>query len=112
ETTRLHDGTHTIHLKVAPVGHSARWQTVSEHYAVCATCGDPHPCGDTMTAEAAARTTRELETLLGAYRPGVCFHCHAAIGTEPHVAFPEQSLLIPDALGPTFHAQRRCCWAA
>lgn len=100
---------------LAHVGVGARqhrpWWGVTKRYPVCSCCGHPWPCmewdRDRLVAGQAAKTER----LLDGARPGVCQACREPVrARQKTVTFPEPSLLVPGAPGPTYHVARQQCW--
>lgn len=108
-TQRLHDGSLTVHLGM-PVGRHHRWHVMDERYAVCACCNHPHPCQEYARERIAEAEAERLTRLLDSHAPGVCAACREPITTRQKVmVFPEPSLLVPGAPGPTYHANRWSC---
>lgn len=102
------DGVDTI---VAPYG--TQWVWLYERFQTCSCHGHPWPCLD-YDRDVLARTlaNRARRQLAGA-RPGVCAACREQVTDQQKtIVFPEPSLIVPGAPGPTFHALRRECWLA
>lgn len=101
-----------LHLS-DPARSRRLWIGVNRRYPVCSCCGHPWPCvlwdRDRLVAGQAQRTER----LLAGARPGVCQACREPIGRRQRsVTFPEPSLLVPGAPGPSYHVGRTVCWQA
>ncbi|WP_341719968.1 hypothetical protein QQG74_09780 [Micromonospora sp. FIMYZ51] len=98
-----------VHLHLDP--WSGVMSLVAVRYQTCSCHGHPWPCieydRDCMIASQSRKTAR----LLAGAKPGVCAYCLEPVtGRQKTVTFPEPSLLVPGAPGPTFHAGRSDCW--
>jgi len=109
-TRKLHDGSRVIHLRVAGTA-SFGVHVLPPRYPVCSCHGDPWPCRDYQQDREAANQAVRLERILATAMPGVCAHCLEPItARQKTLSFPEPSLLVPGAPGPTFHPGRVGCW--
>lgn len=107
-TKRLHDGVHTLHLRLNEGGSLP---ALPDRYPVCSCHGDPWPCRDQVRDWAAEQEGVRLERLLASVAPGVCAGCLEPIThRQDKLSFPEEHALIPGAPGPTYHAGRAECW--
>lgn len=94
-------------------GEGQAWPWLYERFQVCSCHGHPWPCldydRDVMARTLAKKARRELA---GA-APGVCAGCREKLtDRQATLTFPESSLIVPGAPGPTFHARRNDCWYA
>lgn len=106
----LHDGSKTVHLGVKAAAHH-RWHVLDERYALCVCHGHPYPCQDFAAERIAEDEAERMGRLLDSHAPGVCASCREPITTRAKsLTFPEPSVLVPGAPGPTYHANRWQCW--
>lgn len=111
KTRRLHDGSRVVHVGVPAGSRSFGVHVLPDRYPVCSCHGDPWPCREYDRDREAERQTQRLDRALATAMPGVCAHCLAPISSrQKSLSFPEPSLLVPGAPGPTFHAGRSECW--
>jgi len=104
--------------RLVVAGEGVPWRVLGDgmqpgRFRVCSCHGHPWPCQsydrDVLASTLAAKLRRELA---GA-EPGTCAACREPVRARQSVVrFPEPSLIVPGAPGPTFHAQRRGCWWA
>jgi hypothetical protein len=107
----LHDGRRTIHFRSWPHRHT--WNVLAEPYKTCSCHGHIWPCQEIDRAALAAHDAAKMDRLMATAQPGVCAHCLEPVSTrQKFMTFPEPSLFVPGAPGPTFHAGRGACWAA
>lgn len=107
---RDHDG--LVHVDIPACGHRP-WWGVAKRYPVCSCHGHPFPCIELDRDRLVASQTAKTERLLAGAQPGVCQACREPIRPrQKTVTFPEPSLLVPGAPGPTYHAGRTSCWQA
>lgn len=110
---RLHDGTITIHLGKKTAGRGPNWHILGDRYPCCSCCGHPWPCREYDRDQLAAAEGKRLDEAMRTTDPGVCAGCLEPITTrQKAITFPEESLIVPGAPGPTFHAGRGACWHA
>ena len=84
------------------------WVVIGEHYAVCNTCGELHPCRHITARAEAERARKELDRLTR-IAPGCCWACAEPVTRrQKHVVFPGANLLLPGADPPVFHTRRAC----
>jgi hypothetical protein len=109
---RLHDGTIQVHLTVRRPDRAVL-PVLGDRYAVCVCHDHPWPCQDYDRDRMAEAAAKRMEKDLLTADPGVCAACLEPITTRQRtLTFPEGSLIVPGAPGPTFHAGRRSCWSA
>lgn len=101
-----------IHFRTRP-SWNARWHVLPERHQMCSCHGHIWPCQDADMDDLAEVEQQRMEKILATAAPGVCAHCGEQV-TDRHrkLTFPEPSLLVPGAPGPTFHAGRTACWGA
>lgn len=103
-----HDGGGLVHEWV-PAGECREWPLVGERYAVRSCHRHPWPCVDHERDETASGGAALAERLLAGARAGVCASCLQPVGgRQLAVTFPEPSLAVPGAPGPTYHLRGRC----
>lgn len=77
-----------------------------EHYPVCATCGEPMPCRDTLAARAARHALEVMERYTD---PARCPRCGEVFGPRQHTRTFDTNLYLPGGPPVTFHTGRREC---
>jgi hypothetical protein len=97
--------------RIVVQGDGIAWPWLGERFQTCSCHGHPWPCQDydrdVLALTLGAKARRELA---GA-TPGVCAACREEVtGRQQRLVFPEPSLIVPGAPGPTFHARRSQCW--
>lgn len=91
--------------------HGVLWTWLGERFRTCSCHGHPWPCQDYDRDVLVATLNRDTRRKLAGAGPGVCAACCQPITARQRtVAFPEPSLIVPGAPGPTFHAARLECW--
>ncbi len=94
-------------------GQGRPWIWLGARFQTCSCHGHPWPCleydRDVLAATLAQRAARQLARA----QPGVCAGCGEKVRPRQQtVTFPEASLIVPGAPGPTFHIGRNECWLA
>lgn len=98
------------HLRVP--GTVTSWHVLGEHYAVCARCGELHPCRHLTTEAEVARQGEAMDRLMG-IGPGCCWECGEPITSrQRRVEFDGENLLLPGGPTVAFHTRRACQGAA
>ncbi len=111
--SRLRDGSNTYQISFTSWPRRRTWVRLPEPYRVCSCHGDPWPCQEIDRKRVADVELARFQKLELAHTAGVCANCREAITTrQKTITFPEPSVLLPGAPGPTFHAGRSACWAA
>lgn len=101
-----------LHL-LEPARNHHLWTGVNKRYPVCSCHGHPWPCMEWDRDRLVAGQAQRTERLLAGAQPGVCASCREPIrARQRSVTFPEPSLLVPGAPGPTYHTGRQECWLA
>jgi hypothetical protein len=94
------------HFLIRPYYHRHCWYLMPEHWAVCASCGDPYPCLGKHGEREAQTARAEMERLL-AILPGCCWSCGKPITARQRSAtFDGENLLMPGGPPPAFHTAR------
>lgn len=93
--------------------HRRVWDGVAKRYPVCSCHGHPWPCMELDRDRLIAGQAAQTERLLAGAQPGVCAACREPVrARQKAVTFPESSLLVPGAPGPTYHVAQVTCWQA
>lgn len=108
---KLHDGSREVSFTSWP--HRRAWPVLTDPYMTCSCHGHIWPCETRDQMVVAAHQAAQMDRLLITTTPGVCAACREPItDRQKSLTFPEPSLLVPGAPGPTFHAGRGDCWAS
>jgi hypothetical protein len=77
----------------------------NEHYPVCARCGEPTPCRESMSEQLAAEAMQKSSRY---ELTGVCPGCSEPVTTRQQaITFPE-NIVVPFGPPVTFHLRRGC----
>ncbi len=88
-----------------------QWHYLARRHTICSCHGHIWPCYEYDQDRHAAWETRQMERALAGAQSGVCASCREQITSrQKTITFPEPSLFVPGAPGPTFHAGRSECW--
>jgi hypothetical protein len=109
---RLRDGSNQVEVSYTTWPTRWSWVRMPEPYRVCSCHGHPWPCQEIDQQVVADVELKRFQKLEAMHAPGVCAACVEPISTrQKYLTFPEPSLLLPGAPGPTFHAGRAGCWS-
>lgn len=97
------------HNESVSIRSTAFVDVLSEHYMVCAKCGQLPPCAEVWNEHVANQVTERAARYETA---GVCPACEEPVTNRQRMIRVEENIVVP--LGPpvTFHARRKCEHAA
>lgn len=99
--------------RIVVTGEGRLWPWLGERFQTCSCHGHPWPCQEYDRDVLAITLGKKARRELAGAAPGVCAACREPIrSSQQRITFPEPSLIVPGAPGPTFHARRGSCWYA
>jgi len=100
------DRDHDVSLSVS---RYAEWRVYEdEHHPVCAVCGEPTPCRETMARRTATQAAERAATLAAKAELG-CMACGEPVTTrQKAITFEGVNLDAPTTGSPIFHMRARC----